>query len=205
LLGALAATVVIDGTSPPQLRKVVMAINRNGHLDARGLPNCRLKEIQPSTSQGALTACRRSLVGQGSFSANVKLPEQSPFPARGKVLAFAGVEKGRPVILAHVYGTNPVPTSYTLPFAITSSHGTFGTILTASLPRVTSDWGFVTGMSLRLSRHFSYRGRQRSYLSAGCPAPPGFPGATFPLVRASFAFAQGPTISSVLERSCRAR
>jgi hypothetical protein len=194
-----------DGRPPPQLRRITIEINRSGHLGAVGLPSCDLDDIQPSTNQGALASCRDSLVGSGNFTANVELPQQAPFPSRGKVLAFAGRERGKPVILAHVYGTEPVPTSYTLPFEIGRSAGTFGTVLTASLPQVTSDWGFVTGLDLRLNRRFSYRGSGRSYLSAGCPAPPGFPGATFPLARASFAFAGGMTLASVLNRACKAK
>lgn len=194
-----------DGKAPPQLRRIELAINRNGQLSTAGLPNCRLDQIQPSTNSGALEACRRSLVGEGSFSANVELPEQAPFPSRGKVLAFAGREGGKPVILAHVYGTDPIPTSYTLPFRIGNGRGTYGTVLTASLPQVTSDWGFVTGLQLNLNRRFTYHGQSRSFLAAGCPAAPGFPGAVFPLVRASFSFTAGPTLSSVLNRSCRVR
>lgn len=186
-----------DGKAPPQLRRIELAINRNGHLSTAGLPSCRLEEIQPATNRGALEACGRSLVGEGTFTANVELPQQAPFPSRGKVLAFAGKEGGRPVLLAHVYGTDPIPTSYTLPFEIGSARGTFGTILTASLPQVTSDWGFVTGIDLTLNRH--------SFVSAACPAAAGFPGAVFPLLRASFSFAGGPTLSSVLNRSCKAR
>jgi hypothetical protein len=185
-----------DGKPPPQLRRIELAINRSGHLGTAGRPTCRLEEIQPATNRGALEACRRSLVGEGTFTANVELPQQAPFPSRGKVLAFAGKEGGRPVLLAHVYGTDPIPTSYTLPFEIGNTRGTFGTVLTASLPQVTSDWGFVTGIELKLNRNF---------VSAGCPAPRGFPGAVFPLLRASFAFAGGPTLSSVLNRSCKAR
>jgi hypothetical protein len=193
------------GASPPQLRLITIAINRSAHLDPGALPHCRLQEIQPSTNEGALAACGASLVGEGSFSADVKLPEQSPFPAQGKVLAFNGELKGKPVIFAHVYGTDPVPTSYTLPFAIRDSRGTFGTTLAASLPQVTSDWGFVTGIDLRLDRHFSSHGGGRSYLSASCPAPAGFPGAVFPLAHASFAFAGRRPLSSVLNRACRVR
>jgi hypothetical protein len=192
-----------DGAPPPQLRRITIEINRSGQLSAAGLPVCDLKDIQPSTNRGALAACGDSLVGTGSFSANVELPEQAPFPSNGKVLAFAGREGGRPVILAHVYGTEPIPTSYTLPFQIGTARGDFGTVLTASLPQVTSDWGFVTGIDLRLNRRFSFRGKRRSYLSAGCPAPAGFPGVSFPLVRASFAFARGTTLTSVLSRSCK--
>ena len=194
-----------DGKAPPQLRRITIAINRSGRLDPTGLPVCRLEEIQPSTNLGALDACRRSLVGKGFFSANVELPQQAPFPSRGRVLAFAGRENGRPVVLAHVYGTDPVPTSYTLPFAVRKSSGTFGTVLVALLPQVTSDWGFVTGLDLKLSRRFSYRGEPRSYLTAGCPAPGRLPGAVFPLVRATFAFSHGPAVASVLNRACSAQ
>jgi hypothetical protein len=195
----------VGGARPPQLRTISIAINRNAHLDPGGLPSCRLSEIQPATNEGALEACGPSFVGEGSFSANVELPEQSPFPARGRVLAFSGRLRGRPAVLAHVYGTDPVPTSYTLPFVIGHAHGKFGTVLAASLPQVTSDWGFVTAIDLRLDRRFTSGGRHRGYLTAGCPAPPGFTAATFPLARASFAFAGGRTLSSVLSRACQVR
>jgi DNA-binding beta-propeller fold protein YncE len=196
----IAAT---DGGTPPQLRQIAIAINRNGHFEPHGLPVCRLAEIQPSSNDGALAACRRSLVGRGSFSADVKLPQQSPFPSTGKVLAFSGVLHGRPVILAHVFGTEPVPTSFTLPFAIEPSRGTYGTVLRASVPAVTG--GFITGLRLNLGRSFRAAGQRRSYISAGCPAPAGFPGAVFSLARATFAFAGGPKLTSVLIRNCKVR
>ena len=189
----------------PQLQQMTIAINSHGRLDAHGLPRCRLGQIDPSTTTEALAACRSSLIGEGSFSANVKLPEQSPFPSQGKVLAFNGRLRGRPAILAHIYGTKPVPTSIVLPFTVKGAHGTYGTILQASLPQVTGEWGYVTGIAMTLGRSFSYRGKPRSYLVAGCPAPPGFPGAVFPLARTSFAFAGGLSLTSTLNRSCKVR
>jgi hypothetical protein len=194
-----------DDGIPPQLRKIAIAINRNGHFNTRGLAACELRDIQPSTTAGALGACREALVGEGRFSANVKLPEQSPFPSKGKVLAFNGRFDGRAAILAHIYGTQPAPTSYVLPFTVRDSRGTYGTVLETSLPQVTGDWGYVTGLRMKLRRLFSYRGEGRSYLSAGCPAPAGFPGAVFPLARTSFAFAGKMTLVSILNRSCRAK
>jgi hypothetical protein len=202
-VGAMIATT--NGSNPPQLRKIAIAINRHGRLSAKGLPLCSLRQIQPSTTADALAACRPSLVGQGSFSAKVLLPQQAPFPSQGKVFAFNGTFHGKPAILAHVYGTNPVPTSYTIPFAISQAKGTFGTVLSASLPQVTSEWGYVTGLSMTLGRTFSSHGQRRSYLSAACPAPKGFPGAVFPFARASFAFGRSKTLTSVLTRSCGVR
>ncbi len=190
---------------PPQLEQVSFAFNKAGKLDLGGLPRCRLGHIDPSTSQEALLACRDSLVGEGSFSANVRFPEQSPFPSQGKVLAFSGVLRGKSVIFAHIYGTKPVPTSYVLPLEISHKGGTFGTVMHASLPEATGEWGYVTGLDLNLGRTYSVHGKRRSFLSAGCPAPKGFPGALFPLVKTSFAFVGGKTLTATLNRSCKAK
>jgi len=196
----------IKPTSPtavPQLASLAVAINSHGKLLTNGLPRCRLGHINPSTTQEALAACKSSLVGEGSFSADVRLPEQSPFPSAGKVLAFNARYQGKPAIFAHIYGTEPVPTSYVLPFLIKSTKGTYGTVLEAQLPRVTGEWGFVTGISMALNRTFSFHGKKQSYLSAGCPAPKGFPGVSFPLAKTTFAFEGGLKLSSVLNRSCK--
>ncbi len=187
---------------PPKLTKLTIEINRNGHLDTRGLPRCRLRSIKPSTNREALNACGSALVGEGSFSANVRFPEQSPFPSSGKVLAFNGLDHGRPVIFAHIYGTEPVPTSYVLSFRIGRRSGTYGTVLETTFPEVTGEWGYVTGLTMNLHRRFSFRGRTRGYLSASCPAPPGFNKAPFPLARTSFEFEDGLEIPATIERTC---
>jgi hypothetical protein len=194
-----------DGQDPPQLRTISLAINRNGKLDYRGLPRCNFHQIQPASTADARASCRKSLVGTGTFKANVALPEQSPFPSNGTILAFNGNLHGKPVIYAHIYGTEPLPTSFVLPFAIKQGSGNYATTLIAQLPQVAAEWGFVKGVSLTLRRNFTYRGRPRSYLSAGCPAPRGFPGATFAFARASFGFEDGRTLRSTMTRSCGVR
>lgn len=181
----------------PQLERMTIAINRAGHLDIGGIPHCRLGRIDPSTSREALETCGDSLVGEGSFSADVRLPEQSPFPSVGKVLAFNGTLGGKPAILAHIYGTKPLPTSYVLPFRLRRTRGTFGTELEASFPRLTGEWGFVTGIYLKFDRS--------RFLRAGCPAAEGFGKATFPLIRADFAFTGGVALTNTLIRSCQAK
>jgi hypothetical protein len=193
----------VGGKPLPQLRQIQIAINRHGKLDSTGLPVCEVDDIQPATTEKALEACRGSLVGEGHFSAAVSLSRQASFPSEGKLYAFNGTYKGRPAILAHVYGTQPVPTSFTLPFVISLARGTFATTLTATFPA--ADNNFVTAIDLTLSRSFTYEGKKRSYASAGCPAPKGFPGATFPFAKASYVFAGGGRLSSTLTRSCRAR
>jgi hypothetical protein len=204
---SVAATIsATKGSIPPQLQRIEIEINRNGQIEPRGLPSCEVDQIQPATNEAALETCAPSLVGTGTFKAKVLISQQAPFPSNGKVYAFNGTWKGRPAILAHVYGTKPVPTSSTIPFVIgNSGKGPYGTKLTASLPQVTSKWGYVTGISMKLGRSFSSHGKRRSYLSAGCPAPKGISIVPFPLSRTSLDFAGGKKVSSVLRQSCRVR
>src|SRR6188472_1067799 len=180
----------------PQLQKMTVAINSAGHLDLRGIPHCRIGHINPSTNQEALAACKSSLIGEGSFSADVKLPEQSPFPSEGRLLAFNGTVGGKPAIFAHIYGTNPLPTSFVFAFKVKQKKGTFGTVLEASFPRATGEWGYITGISLDLDKRF---------LSAGCPAPKGIARVPFPLMQTNFSFAGGLNLTNTLTRSCKAK
>jgi hypothetical protein len=202
---SLAAKITsIDESVPPQLRRISIEINRNGHINTAGVPRCRIEQVQPSSTQGALEACGRSLVGEGSFAAKVLLNQQAPFPSEGEVVAFNGSWHNRPAILAHIYGTKPVPTSYTLPFVIRKvAKGNYGTTLEASLPQFTSKWGYVTGISLRLGRGGGHSG----YLTAACPAPKGFSTAVFPLARADLSFGEGgpKSVKQTLTRTCGVR
>jgi hypothetical protein len=204
-VGVSVTTKIADvgGGEPARLKRIAIAINRYGRLDSTGLPVCEVDQIQPATSAKALAACRGSLVGQGRFSAQVALAKQGVYPSEGKLLAFNGTYEGKPAILAHVYGTEPVPTSVTLPFVISQAKGTFATTLTATFPA--ADKNLVTGIDLTLRRTYAFAGQRRSYASAGCPAPKGFPGASFPFAKATYVFAGGRTLSSTLRRSCRAR
>jgi hypothetical protein len=195
-----------DASPTPSLKTMQIELNRNGHLDHTGLPVCPYDAIQPASSSRALSACRSSLVGQGSFSAEITLSGQEPYPTKGKLLAFNGKSGGKPVLFGQIYAPRPFATSFVIIFAIDErGKGPFGTTLSAHLPSTLGTWGKLTGIELKLSRKYSYRGKSHSYLSAGCPAPKGFPGASFPFAKASFGFGGGKTLSSTLTRSCKAR
>jgi hypothetical protein len=195
----------LSGERPPALRGISISINQGGRLDARGLPTCSRSQIEPSSAEEALARCGPALVGGGSYDADVAFPEQSAFPSQGRILAFNAVVGGRRAILAHIYGAQPVPITRIIVFRIRESSGTFGTILTGTLPASINRWGYLKRISLSLHRNYTYRGEPRSYLSAACDAPAGFPGATFPFAHASMTFADGRTLSSTLTRSCKVR
>lgn len=195
-----------DESPPPQLKELRIEINRHGRLDYRGLPICEESQIHPASTQRALAACRSSLVGKGRFWANIVLAGQEPYPTQGRLLVFNGRQGGKPVLLGQIYAPRPFATSFVIPFQLSESgKGEFGTAMVASLPKALGSWGYVTAISLTLSRRYTYRGARHSYLSAACPAPKGFGGVSFPLTRTTFSFAGKRSITQTLTRHCGVR
>jgi hypothetical protein len=145
------------------------------------------------------------MIGEGHFKATVALSRKVAFPATGKLVAFNGTWEGQPGDIGPRLRHRPAaePTSFTLPFVIGRAHGVFGTTLTATLPA--AEGNFVTGLDLTLARSFTYRGKHRSYASASCPAPKGFPGASFPFARVSYGFNGAAAMHATLIRSCKVR
>jgi hypothetical protein len=195
----------LSGERPPALRQIKIEINRNGHLDTRGLPVCRKRQIEASSSEQALITCGPALVGGGSYLAKTAFPEQLTFPSAGRILAFNSVVDGHQAILAHIYGTEPIPIVRIIVFHIQHAHGAYGTLLTGALPATVNRYGYVKRLSLSLHRDYVYRGQRHGYLSAACAAPAGFPGAVFPFAHASMTFADGRTLGSTLTRSCEVK
>lgn len=195
-----------DTSQPPQLQTLRIELNRHGRLDTIGLPVCAYGRIQPASTARALAACRAALVGRGSFTANIALAGQEPYPTSGQLLVFNGRRHGEPVLFGQIYAPKPFATSFVIVFTVQKLHGgTYGTALNADLPEALGSWGNLTGIEMTLSRRYSHRGSRHSYLSAGCPAPKGFPGAVFPLARTSFGFAGKKKLTSVFTDSCKVK
>jgi hypothetical protein len=196
----------VNGSEPPQLRQISFAINRNGKLYSSGLPSCPIELLQSTTSQAALARCRPALIGRGSFGADVDFPNLPLVPVIGKLLAFNGRSNGRPEILLHLYVSSPAQVTLVLPFkVIRQNAGAFGTVLSAQIPKIAGELGYVTDISLEIGRRYRYRGLPRSLLSASCAAPAGFPGAIFNFAKGSFSFANGQRLTTTLTRNCQVR
>lgn len=195
-----------DQSLPPQLKTLRIELNRHGKLDSKGLPTCPYNRIQPGSSSRALSVCRAALVGKGSFTADITLAGQEPYPTKGRLLVFNGAQGRKSVLFGHIYAPRPFATSFVIVFEIQKlGKGVYGTALNAPMPKAMDAWGRLTSLEMTLSRRYSAGGRRHSFVSSGCPAPKGFPGATFPLARTSFAFSEGQKLTSVLNGSCKVR
>lgn len=180
----------VHGDVPDQLKRLTIMVNRHALLQSRGLPVCRIPQVQPASTARALSACGPALVGSGRFWASIVLPEQGTYRTQGRLLVFNGRRRGRPVLLAHIFTSNPFGSSFVITFLIRRIHeGQYGTQLTASLPQALGDWGYVDRIKLTLRRKYRWHGRQVSYFNAGCPALPGTDRAVYRLAFATFSFA----------------
>jgi hypothetical protein len=206
----------VDRTAPPQLEQLVIRLNRHGLLQYRGLPVCRIDQIQPASTALALSRCGDAVVGSGQFWAHIVLPDQRPYPTSGRLLVFNGRStcgpesagcRSRPVLFAHIFSTRPFATSFVIAFHIDRlrNGGAYGTRLTASLPQALGSWGYVDRIKLTLRRKYEVRGRKRSYFNSACPAPAGFTRTAFSLARADFRFVEGRTLSVGVTKDCRVK
>lgn len=105
-------------------------------------------------------------------------------------------------------GGSKFVTGATTTYACNGKEGGSGAGTLAPGATETGVYSFISNgeeLQMRLSRRYRAGGERRSYLSAGCPVPKGFSEFSFPLIRASFSFAGGKTLSSTLSKSCRAK
>jgi hypothetical protein len=201
--GAISTT---DGTQPPPVQRLEIALNRNGRLSTAGLPACTSRLLQSTSTRVALDRCGPALVGHGRFAANVQFPGTAPIPAGGAMLAFYGRQGGKRALLLHLYITTPTQVTFVLPLIISSKReGEFGTLLSARVPTLAGGLGSVTQIDLKISRQYTYRGQRRSFISASCAAPPGFSGGIFNFAQGRFHFAGGEMLRATLTRDCHVR
>jgi hypothetical protein len=190
---------------PPQLRTISIGINRAGKIFDRGLPTCRVRKVQPATIRAAKRICGGAIVGSGRVQVRVHLANQPPFTFDGPMLVFhAERSGGNRRLLAQVYGRKP-PSAFVLNFKIVEKPGTYGTVIKTTLPKSARKWAYVSHFDMRLRRIYTYQGQRHSYISAGCAAPIGFPGAVYAFARGNFGFAGGKQVTTSLIRDCKVR
>jgi hypothetical protein len=192
-----------NGLRLPQLRTIAVAINRSGRLYDKGLPVCQVASIQPATEEVAKKRCASSIVGSGHVTLVVRLPSQSDYISRNNLLAFNGpTRNGQKLILAQIYSKNP-PGAIVLTFAVKRTKGLYGNVIETTLPDYAESWAYLTQFDMTLGRTYTYRGKERSFVSASCAAPAGFPGALFPFAKASYEFSTGDVVTTKINRHCK--
>lgn len=160
-----------DGSHPPALQSVRIDIDKTIAVDAVGLPTCRKSRLEATSSAVARRACGKAIIGSGEAEVEVAFPEQAPFRSSGPLLLFnGGVHGTTTTVLLHAYVDVPAPTAIVVKTTITRIHqGPYGMRIQARVPRIAGGAGSVTHFKLKVGRRYTYKGRSKSFLEAGCP------------------------------------
>jgi hypothetical protein len=161
----------VDGTHPPAFRSLIADFDKSIQVNAKGLPVCRIGQLQARTTEAAKQACPDAIIGSGEAEVEVEFPESTPFIAKGPIVVFnGGVKGGTTTVFVHTYVAVPAPTAVIVTAKITRIHrGHFGLHVVAEVPKIAGGAGSPTRFRLTIDRAFTYKGKQESYLTASCP------------------------------------
>lgn len=200
--GGFAELGTRDGSVPPPLTRIAFEVDRNTHIETRGLPMCRRGRLVATTSAEARRACRDAIVGTGRGSGKVVFPEQPPIPASSPVTIFNGPPKGGdPTVIVHAFLTVPVPTAYLVSVRIERvAKGLFGYRIDSKIPSIAGGFGSIEDFRYEIDRRWRFKGRDLTYVNARCPHP-----GRHLFGHAAAAFADGIEVQGSLFTRCEAR
>src|SRR5262249_35957051 len=73
-----------DGTHPPALREFIVETDKNGAINAKGLPTCTIGKLVARETSAAEKACPTSIVGTGKTDVEVEFAESPPLLVHSK-------------------------------------------------------------------------------------------------------------------------
>jgi len=184
----------VDGTHPPALKEVVVETDKHGSIDVKGLPTCKSGKLQAQDTKHAEKACPKAIIGKGTTDVEVEFPEQRPFVAHSKLLAFnGGVKGGKTTIYIHAYLSSPVSAAVVTTVKISKVHnGLYGTKSVATIPTIAGGSGSVKKFSLTFNRGY----KNTPFLFATCPS-----GKLY--AKATSSFADGTKLTGQFVRACK--
>jgi hypothetical protein len=161
----------LDHTHPPAIQEVIVETDKNGSINAKGLPVCTSGKLQAQTTAKARGICGSAIVGEGTTSVEVAFPEQRPFIIKSELLVFdGGVSGGKTKVFVHAYLSSPVSAAVVVPVTVSKiHHGRYGLKTVAKVPKIAGGYGSPLSFSLKVGRKFTYKGKKQSYLLAKCP------------------------------------
>jgi len=158
-----------DGTHPPALKEVIVETDKNGSIDTKGLPVCTSGKLQAQDTKHAEAICPTAIIGSGKTNVEVEFPEQAPFIAKSKLLAFnGGTSGGKTTIFIHAYLSSPVSAAVVTTVKISKVHnGRYGTKSVASIPKIAGGYGSVKEFELLFTKSVAFK--KQPFLFAKCP------------------------------------
>jgi hypothetical protein len=157
-----------DGTHPSALREVVVDIDKDTKINAKGLPVCKAGQLEARDTKAAKKVCGSTTLGSGNAQVEIAFPEQKPILINSPLTVFNGGEKGGKVkLLIHVFITVPVPAAVVTEVTIQRKGSGIHSI--AKVPVTAGGSGSAISFNFNLGRTFTYKGKKVGYFEAKCP------------------------------------
>jgi hypothetical protein len=160
-----------DGTHPPALTSATVLTDKNGTLDARGVPTCEQGQLEARTTAEAKKVCKDAIVGTGTTDVELLFAESKPVLIHSQLTAFnGGGNKGSATIYIHAFLSNPISAALVTTVKVSkSSKGPYGTKALATIPKIANGDGSVTAFNLTFAKKlFAFKGQKHGYLLARC-------------------------------------
>jgi hypothetical protein len=161
-LNVSGGIATIDGSHPPALKEFVIETDKNGAINAKGLPTCKAGKIEATTTTTAEKSCKSAIVGKGTTDVEVLFPESAPIQIKSKLLAFnGGFSGGKTTLFIHAYLSSPIAAAIVTTVKVTKIHnGRYGLKSVAAIPKIAGGSGSVTNFNLTINK--------KGYLTAKC-------------------------------------
>ncbi len=158
-----------DGTHPSALRELVIDVDKDIRVNAKGYPVCESRpHYDVRNPEAALKACGDAILSKGSAHFEIAFPEQDPITVTSPITVFNGGEKGGKVTLyIHVFITVPAPAA--IATTVTISRKGSGIHSVAKIPVVAGGSGSLLDFNFKLGKTYSYKGKRVGYFEAKCP------------------------------------
>ena len=155
----------------PRPRPSRVTSTRIGLLNTRASPDCNAGALEARPTAQAEAACKDSLIGKGTASAEVEFAEQAPFTATGPLRVFNGGTKGnKTLVLVHVYANVPAPTAFITKVFVTKEHkGKFGYHIDSKIPVVAGGCRFADQLLDHEQKNLHLQGEEAELLQRQMP------------------------------------
>ncbi len=189
----------VDGSVPAQLQQLILDFDRDGRLSTAGLPVCQPAQLEEATPAEARSRCSGAIVGTGHVSAEIASEGGAPITAGSLLTIFNGPRlEGKPTVILQARTTVPAVQSFVITVPIEKRSGLYRYRATIDIPPIAAGRGSLVHIDATIGRRYSFRGQQRSYITARC-------GDGIFRTRGRFTFADGTIIDGSVEKPCTYR
>jgi hypothetical protein len=190
----------LDGSHPPAVEGAMFDVNKDVLVSVKGMPVCRLGQLQARGTKEAEAVCGDAVLGRGTATVEVAFPEQTPFDSTGPLVFFNGGERNGVIeVFAHAYVDVPAPTAVVSTVEITRTHkSAYGLHIETEVPRIAGGAGSAIAATFNVRGDYIHKGKRRSVISGRCSE-----GRI--LAKGTFSFSDSTALSGALVYPCTAK